>query len=236
MPSGSSSRSPKVEKLDRIFTPLLAGARWRDRLVAAAGGLIGIAFTALISHAIAATPQEALLLAAPIGASAVLVFALPSSPLSQPIPVVLGTMISTACGVLAVQLFGQTSWAAGLAVGLAILLMSVGRCLHAPGGGCALVPVIGGPAVMAKGYALAVIPFGLNALVLVIAGLLFHRFSGHSYPHRAAAPVSPERARVLTQDIEKALDEVGEAFDVSVEDLEALLERAERHAAARAVR
>lgn len=225
-----------MERLDRIFTPLLAGARWRDRLVAAAGGLIGIALTAFISHAIAATPQEALLLAAPIGASAVLIFALPSSPLAQPIPVVLGTMVSTACGVFSAQVFGHDAWAAGFAVGSAILLMSVSRCLHAPGGGCALVPVVAGPAIAAKGYALAVIPFGLNALVLVIAGLLFHRFSGHSYPHRAATPVSPERARILTEDIEKALDEVGEAFDVSVEDLEALLERAERHAAVRTKR
>lgn len=222
-----------MDRLDRIFTPLVAGGRWRDRLVATLGGLIGIAITAIVSTELAATPQEALLLAAPIGASAVLVFALPSSPLAQPIPVVLGTIISTACGVLAVQLLGHGAAAAGVAVGLAILLMSVARCLHAPGGGCALVPVVAGPGLAAKGYALALIPFGLNALVLVVVGIAFHRLSGHSYPHRPASPRAADEARILMADIDAALDEVGEAFDVSREDLEALLERAERHAAAR---
>lgn len=222
-----------MDRLDRIFAPLLAGARWRDRLVAALGGLIGIALTAIVSTELAATPQEALLLAAPIGASAVLVFALPSSPLAQPIPVVLGTMISAACGVLAVQLLGHGAAAAGLAVGLAILLMSVARCLHAPGGGCALVPVVAGPGLAAKGYALALIPFGLNALVLVIVGIAFHRISGHSYPHRAPPPRVEDDTRILMEDIDAALDEVGEAFDVSREDLEGLLERADRHARAR---
>ena len=141
-----------MSTLDRIFTPLLAGARWRDRLVAALGGLIGIALTGLISTELGATSAQALLLAAPIGASAVLVFAVPTSPLAQPIPVIGGTVISTAAGIFSVQMFGFGALAAGVAVGVAILGMSVGRCLHPPGGGGARVPIKGGPALAANGY------------------------------------------------------------------------------------
>lgn len=217
--------------LDRWFTPLLAGARWRDRLVAAIGGLVGIGLTALISTELAATPQHALLLAAPIGASAVLVFAVPTSPLAQPIPVIGGSVVSTMSGIFAAQMLGHGPLAAGVAVAVAILAMSVLRCLHPPGGGCALVPVVAGPAIAEQGYAFALVPFGLNALVLVGVGLAFHRLSGHSYPHRAAPP--PSGGRITGEDIDAALAELGEPFDVSREDLEALVERAERHAVKR---
>lgn len=213
----------------RMFTPLLAGAHWRDRMVAALGALIGIGLTGWVSTLLAPEPGMALLLAAPIGASAVLVFAIPTSPLAQPFSVIGGTVIATASGIFAAQMLGHGALAAGAAVALAILLMSVLRCLHAPGGGCALVPVVGGPAILAKGYAFALVPFGLNAVLLVAVGLIFHRFSGHSYPHRAANPAPG----VSMADIDAALDEAGEAFDVSREDLQALLASAERHAQAR---
>ena len=215
-----------MDRLDRLFTPLLAGAHWRDRLVACVGALVGIGLTAAISSWLMPEPGMALLLGAPIGASAVLLFAIPSSPLAQPASVIGGSVVSTLSGVFAAQTFGHGAFAAGFAVSLAILAMSVTRCLHAPGGGCALVPVVGGPAIMAKGYAFALVPFGLNAVLLVAVGYMFHCFSGHSYPHRPARTAPG----VSMADIDAALDESGEAFDVSRADLQALLAAAERHA------
>ncbi|MDF7777099.1 HPP family protein [Sphingomonas sp. AOB5] len=209
----------------------LAGANWRDRLIAALGAFFGIALTGFICSYVAGDAQSAILLAAPIGASAVLVFAIPSSPLAQPMAVILGNIVSASCGILSVRLFGHGALAAGVAVSLAIVGMTALRCLHAPGGGSALVPVVAGPEVAAHGFALALVPFGLNALLLVMIGFLFHRLSGHSYPHRAAP--APAAAAMTAADIDAALVEMGESFDVSREDLEALLASAERHAQAR---
>ena len=210
---------------------LLAGANWRERGIASIGALLGIGLAALVSTMAAGTPGTAALLAAPIGASAVLLFAVPTSPLAQPWPIIGGNIVSVLVGVAVAQLLGHGAFAAGVAVGLAILAMSALRCLHAPGGGTVLLPVLGGPAILAHGYAFALVPVGLNAVLLVIVGLIFHRYSGHSYPHRALPPVG--RPRLLAEDIDAALAETGEAFDVSVEDLQALLERAERHAIVR---
>lgn len=208
----------------------LAGANWRERALAGLGAALGIglsgwaAATTVGSHA-------ALLLAAPIGASAVLVFAVPSSPLAQPWPVIGGCTISTLVGFGIGVLLGHGAIAAGLSVGLAILLMSLLRCLHPPGGACALLGVLGGSTVLDQGIGFALVPVGLDALLLVVAGVVFHRFSGHSYPHRPVpAPVHP---RILPEDIDAALDAAHESFDVSREDLAALLEAAERHAIAR---
>ncbi|MES2987963.1 MAG: HPP family protein [Pseudomonadota bacterium] len=213
--------------------PLLAGANWHERWIAALGALIGIGLTALVSTLIAGDTGAGLLLAAPIGASAVLVFGVPSSPLGQPWPVIGGNIVSTLCGVAAAHWLGHGALAAGVAVSSAILGMSALRCLHPPGGGTALLGAIGGPAILAHGYAFALVPMGLNAILLVATGIAFHRFSGHSYPHRPAP--MPAQPRLLGEDIDAALADLGETFDVSREDLQALLERAERHAEARKI-
>jgi len=209
---------------------LLAGANWRERAVAALGAALATGIAGYVSTLVAGQ-HAALLLAAPIGASAVILFAVPSSPLGQPWPVIGGTIVSVACSIFAAQTLGHGALAAAVAVGLSIVAMSVLRCLHPPGGGCALLAVVGSPELLAKGYWFALVPGGLNALLLVLVGYVFHRYSGHSYPHRPVpAPADP---RILPEDIDAALAEAHETFDISPEDLAALLEAAERHAIAR---
>ena len=213
---------------------LLAGANWRDRLVASAGALLGIGLCALISTTVLGPSGSALLLLAPIGASAVLLFGVPASPLAQPWPVLGGNLVAALAGLASARLLGHGALAAGAAVGSAILLMSMLRCLHPPGGGTTLLPVLGGAAV-AQGAGAFLLTVAVNAAALVVLGWLFHRVSGHSYPHRAVA--APAAAPPLADsDIDAALAEAGEAFDISREDLAALLQAAERHARARVAR
>jgi len=212
----------------RRFALLLAGANWRERSIAGAGAVIGIGLCAAISTLL--VPSHGLLLAAPLGASAVLLFAVPSSPLAQPWPIIGGNMVSALVGVAVAHLLGNGALAVGVAVGATILAMSALRCLHPPGGGTVLLPVLA-PAVLAQGYGFALLPVGLNAVALTAIGIAFHRVSGHSYPHRPMKIA--DRPRLLMEDVDAALAESGETFDVSREDLEALLDRAERHAEAR---
>jgi CBS domain-containing membrane protein len=56
-----------------------------------------------------------------VGASAVLVFAVPNSPLAQPWAVVGGNTVSALVGVLAVRWLGHSDLAAGLAVGAGLV-------------------------------------------------------------------------------------------------------------------
>ena len=108
----------------RLFSPILAGASLRDRIWACVGALVGIAATGLAcSYAI--SDAFSLLLVAPIGASAVLLFAVPSSPLAQPWSVIGGNSLSAGVGVAIIQLDLPLALAAGMAVGGAILVMSL---------------------------------------------------------------------------------------------------------------
>ncbi|HVF92944.1 MAG TPA: HPP family protein [Sphingomonas sp.] len=220
----------------RTFFPILAGATLGDRLLGCLGALVAIAATGLISARLL-DPAAALLLVAPMGASAVLVFSVPASPLAQPWPVIGGNVISALIGVAVARVVPVPAVAAGVAVAAAILGMSLTRSLHPPGGATALFAVIGGAGVAQAGYWFALVPVGVNAVVLAAMGVAIHRFTGHSYPHRAVAAggrtLTPARVVVDPADLDRALADVGETFDVSRDDLALLLRRVEHHAALR---
>ncbi|MEN2785515.1 HPP family protein [Sphingomonas qilianensis] len=221
-----------------FFAPILAGATLRDRILACAAALIGIALTAWCSARII-DPRTAALLVAPMGASAVLIFAVPTSPLAQPWPVVGGNILSALVGITIAGLVPNTALAAGLAVAAAILVMSLTRSLHPPGGAAALLAVLGGAGVVSMGYWFAIVPVGLNAATLALLGMLLHRVTGHSYPHRAIAGGQRLPAADTIphpEDVDLALADLGETFDVSREDLDLLFQRVEYHAATRSKR
>ena len=217
-----------------VFKPLLPGATLSARLFAALGATFGILATIMLCGAWPFPAADLPVIVAPLGASAVLVFAVPSSPLAQPWPVVGGNLLSTLVGIAAFRLVPGTTLAAGVAVGGAILVMSLCRCLHPPGGAAALTAVIGGTAVHAAGWRFAFVPMGINSLVLVAAGVLFHWPRTHRYPHRPALlPPAFPTVRLHEADIDAALVQMRDSFDIDRDDLSALLAHAERHAAER---
>ena len=212
-----------------VFRPILAGAAFGDRLRAGTGAALGIVVTGLLA-ALATHAGASPVLVAPIGASAVLVFAVPASPLAQPWAVVGGNALSGIWALLVVAAVPHEAAAAGLAVGGAIVVMSLARCLHPPGGAVALSVVLMTAAHTPAAPWFPVSPVALESALLVIAGAAFHRLSGHAYPHRVApTPTSPFAA----QDIAAALADMHETFDIAREDLDALLARAAHHASVR---
>ena len=221
-----------------IFIPIMAGASLGDRLIACIGGTAGIAITAFATQYALGTSAAWAWLVAPMGASAVLIFAVPASPLAQPWPVIGGNVVSALVGVGVALIVPWPAIASGIAVGGAILAMSLLRCLHPPGGAAALTAVIGGPAVVATGWLYPLFPVGLNAVVLTATGILFHLVSKHSYPHRpdrdVPIPVRDSDDQPFhPDDLDAALADLGETFDIEPEDLGQLFDRVRYHAAKR---
>lgn len=174
------------------------------------------------------------LLAPPVGASALLLFVVPSSPMAQPWPLIGGNVVSCLVGTAVARLVPDPAAAAPLALALAIMAMSLARCLHPPGGAAALLPVVAGP--LPAHFAL--FPLGFESLLLVLLGWGFHRLRGRAYPHPAAPPPAhgtadpPAALRGGFQpaDVDAALADMGEAFDIERDDLDRLLRRVEQHA------
>jgi len=224
----------------KLFVPILAGATLRDRLIACCGAMLGIGLTALVCSLLAGSDPHLPLVVAPIGASSVLLFAVPASPLAQPWSIIGGNTVSALMGIIVARFIHDPMLAVGVAVALAIAAMSLTRCLHPPGGAAALTAILGGPSVAAAGFMFALVPVALNSCVLVLLGWVFHKISRHSYPHRAKpAPAnlhgtqdpSPQlRAGFQPEDVDAALADVGEAFDIDREDLDRLLRQVELRA------
>lgn len=103
------------------------------------GSFLGIATLAYLS-----VHTSYPLIAAPFGATAVLVFAVPDSPLAQPRNIIGGSCIGAVVCITLVHYFGTAPWVMALAVATAIKLMQLTRTVHPPGGAVALVGVMSG--------------------------------------------------------------------------------------------
>lgn len=215
------------------FRPILPGATLRSRLVGSVGALLSLSLTALICSLVTGNGYTTALLVAPMGATAVLLFAVPASPLAQPWPIVGGNGLSALIGVAAAIMIGSDIVAAGVAVGAAIAVMAVTRCLHPPGGAAALLAVLGGSEITDLGFGFAFVPVALNAAVLTLCGVAFHRIVGERYPWRAE-PAPKNAAGTLDQpanvrigfnetDVEQAIADMGHSIDISRDDLVSLI-------------
>jgi len=223
----------------KLFSPILPGATARDRAFACLGAVVGIALAGAIASLFDSPVEGVPWIVAPMGASAVLLFAVPASPMAQPWPIVGGNGLSALVGFAVGEALGHGALACGLAVGLAIAVMSMTRSLHPPGGAAALTGALGGALVDSAGWWFPVAPVALNALLLVCAGWVFHRLSGHPYPHRQALvpatsdPLPSEWVGVSDEDLDAVLAEIGETFDIEREDLRLLLAQLEARVLAR---
>jgi CBS-domain-containing membrane protein len=107
------------------------------------------------------------------GASAVLIYGAPKSPLAQPRNLIGGHIVSAISGVICYQLLYTHMWvAAAVAVATAIAGMHATKTLHPPGGATALIAVIGSQKIHALGYLYVIIPAGLGASVMLVVALL----------------------------------------------------------------
>ena len=208
------------------FVPAAQAIDARERARVAVGAGLGILVTAWLSIALApdagAGPAWPWLVA-PLGASAVLVFGVPASPLAQPWAVLGGNVLSALVGIACARWIAPPALAAALAVGAAIALMLALRCLHPPGGASALLTVLSG--VTDPWFAL--FPVGVNSLLLVGAGIAYNRATGRDYPHRQRAVVTAPAAAgkdALDADIDAVVARYNQVLDIGHADLKALLE------------
>ena len=209
-----------------------------EKLISTVGGFLGIWCIFLVtSHFIQGL--SAALIVASMGASAVLLFAVPNGPLSQPWPVMCGHLVSALIGVSCYKLIPDLFLAAAIAVGLSIGLMHYLRCIHPPGGATALVAVVGGAEVHALGYGFVFTPVFLNVLViLTVAVLVNYPFPWRRYPVAlcyAAEKLEEGDCRYRSEsiiprsDLKFALKSIGSFADVSEEELEAIYRIATKH-------
>lgn len=204
------------------------------------GALIGIFMTGLVTHLMLGPDAGIPILIAPMGATAVLLFAVPTSPMAQPWSIIGGNLVSAAVGVTCAQWIDDPIMASTIAVSGAIGLMFALRCLHPPGGAIALTAILGGPVIQAEGYNFLLAPVAMNSVLLLAVAIIFNRITRRravnlaqresNAAHSDVNIRSTDRLGFTAADLDEALKQYGQVLDVSRDDLEAVLRQTEMHA------
>jgi CBS-domain-containing membrane protein len=152
-------------------------ASWTEMGWSWMGAFAGIALVGYLNARLV-DRSDLMLLIGSFGASAVLLYGAPKSPLAQPRNVLGGHVLSALVGVSVRFLLPDPAWAcAAVAVATAIALMHATGTLHPPGGATALIAVTGGPKVVALGYLFVLVPTGAGAVLLLVVALLVNNLA-----------------------------------------------------------
>jgi CBS-domain-containing membrane protein len=135
----------------------------------AAGGAIAIA-TMEVFSATTAFP----LVAIPFATSIVLVLGTPKAEPAQPRALIGGHLVSTLVGLVVVKLCGPASWAAALAVGVAMVAMHLTGTFHPPAGIDPLVVVVNN-----MSWSFLIVPVAAGALLLALFAFAWHNLVAH---------------------------------------------------------
>lgn len=192
----------------------------KEKAVAAAGGMLSILLLCLVTEACVGIVDGSALVAS-MGASAVLLFAVPHGQLSQPWPVIAGHGLSALVGVGCEAWIGSPILASAMAVGLAIGIMHWLKCIHPPGGATALTAVLGGAAIRDLGFAYVLCPVLANAAVMVAVAVVFNAgFRWRRYPAAwVNRPRMEDPERSNHEDLVEALRSLDLFVDLAEDDL-----------------
>lgn len=197
--------------------PLSTAERWRSTIAAFLG-------MALIEAMLTVAPGDAAArhLLAPLGATSVILFALPHSPLGQPWSTAGGLVLSGLIGLASHQWIHPTWLAVAVALAAAVWLMARLRCIHPPGGAMAVVFASG----LGVGQGTAIEMSLLNTVAALLAALAINAaIPGRRWPQcfqetpGNRQPQAVQRPGINHDDLQYALTRIDAFLDITEDDL-----------------
>lgn len=135
-------------------------------------GVIALSVVAALAHF-----SQVPLVMGSFGATCV-ICGTPDSPFAQPRNIIFGHVISTAIGLICLNLWGAEWWSMALAIALAIGAMQWGRIVHPPAGSNPVIVMLAQP-----GWSFLLFPTLTGAVLLTLTALMYHNLQpGKSYP------------------------------------------------------
>nr|WP_256471819.1 HPP family protein [Oceanicola sp. 502str15] len=204
------------------------------------GAIVGLGLTGLFLLSPQVDPAWGMYLVAPFGATSVLLFAVPNSPLAQPWSAIVGNTVAALVAVAVCLLIADPLARVVLSVGLAISTMMMCRALHPPAGAVAMTAALSSGAIDSLGFWFALMPIAAGTTALVLVAIGYARLTGRRYPFRQFEDPGPhgtedvapvERLGLSMEDLSSILDRYRQSFNLGVEGLARLIAAAEVQAA-----
>ena len=224
----------------RALGPAVAGAPPVEAFRAGLGAVVGLGMAGLLVLSPSVDSELGLYLIAPFGATSVLLFAIPNSPLAQPWSAIVGNTIAALVGVAVCMIITEPASRIALAVGLAIAATILCRAVHPPAGAVAMTAAMNPDAVRELGFGFAVAPVAAGTVLLVLIAVAYAKVTGRRYPfrqfnepnkHGTGDPEPMERLGLTEAELTGILERYRQSFNLGVEDLARLIGAAEIQAA-----
>ncbi|MCE3232825.1 MAG: hypothetical protein K0R98_1082 [Rickettsiaceae bacterium] len=121
---------------------------------------------------------DSVMIMAPFGATCVLVFGAPDSPLAQPRNVVCGHVLATAIALIFAHFLGDSWWVITLSVATVIAVMQLTRTLHPPAGADPIIVIL-----THAPFSFILVPVLAGAIIFVLCGVITNNlFKDRHYP------------------------------------------------------
>lgn len=199
----------------------------RERLRALIGAGLAILITSQFSQWMIGDDLHTYWMVGSLGATSLLVFLLPGSPLAQPYAAVLGNTAGACVGVLCAHAGLPPVPSTALAVAGAMTAMFILRCVHPPGVAVALFASL----THITDISFALVPIFTDTLLLVILGAIYNNLTGKAYPYmeppKTVSPARPATNRFTDEDLDRALARYNQALNISRSELAQVLEYTE---------
>ena len=168
---------------------------WSGHVRAAVGALLGLALVTFVSWEIAIAAESEYAnqwFLASQGASALLLFAVPSNPFAQPQCIIVGNFIGAVIGVAFNIWIPDSRFSVPIAIALTILFMRATNFFHPPSASTAVAAILG----QVTTFRWVGMPVLLNTVLLVVAAIIWNYATGKQYPvfPKAAPPAAPAKA------------------------------------------
>jgi CBS domain-containing membrane protein len=208
-----------------------------EKIKVSLAALITLFFVTFISQ-IVLEPYASAVLLASMGASAVIIFALPSSPLGKPWNFIVSHSLGCIVGFGITHLIGDLALMAGLSVAVILMLMYTLDCMHPPAAATALVPVIASQSGQVSYWIFVAV--ALNVIIFLAASVLLNRVLLNRARINNKDPYDPihlhkdhtplQRLGIQPDDLRRAIHSFDTILDVNEADLERVYQQAQQHA------
>ncbi|MCG9679127.1 MULTISPECIES: HPP family protein [Vibrio] len=141
-------------------------------LISGVGASLAIGFLLVLESNI----ENVMLVIAPFGATAVLVFGLPQSPLAQPKNVIMGHLITAIIGVTFSQYMDVNPMNLAIATGLGITCMLVSKTTHPPAGANPILIMLAG-----YGWSFLITPVLVGSIAIVFMSKTLQKIQSYSF-------------------------------------------------------
>lgn len=221
--------------IDHAHSQAISTIPLAERMKVALTAFISVFTVVLVSQQVQ-DPGAMVVLLGSMGASSVIMFALPSSPLAKPWPFLVGHSMAACIGFILTFFISELALLAATTIACVLMVMYILECMHPPAAATALVPALA--AQHTEIHIDILVPILLNIVVFFVVSQILHRLvmkrrwikpePNYDPVHLHHDQTPLKRLGLQSEDLVQAINSFDSVLAVSQEELESIYQQAQK--------